>query len=217
MIKFIKKEPYIKFLQKKNFSLFVILHGYGADENDLFFIANKIPNNFLVISLRAIYPLQNGGFYWYDISLSSNKLHINKKQALKSLEEIILIIKNIIKYYNIINPDIWLCGFSQGAMLSYSIALKYPNIINKVIILSGFIYNKILPNNISIIKKLTFFITHGKYDNIIPIKLARKGLELLNNLNIKDIFYKEYESEHTISILNFEDLVNWIFIKNKIK
>lgn len=221
MIKHIKKEPI--YINNNKISIFLLLHGYGADENDLFSIFNKIPENFLVISLQGLYPMHNGGFSWYEISLlSSNEIYINEKQAIKSSEEIIIFIKDIIyKYYKGKKTDIWICGFSQGAILSYYIALKYPYLINKVIILSGFPYNKILPtitfNNILYINKLKFFITHGKYDNIISINLARNSLKLINNLKINNFFYKEYESGHTISQLNFQDLINWIYINNKIK
>lgn len=213
-IKYIKKEP--TSINNRNYSIFIMLHGYGSNENDLFHISNDIPSNFLIISLRGLYNTVNGGFSWYEISLfNNNEIYINENQAINSIEKIVSCIKYIINLYKLEKYDIWICGFSQGAILSYSIALKYPNLINKAIILSGFPYIKIISNNIKNTNNLKFFISHGKYDDIISIKLARKGLKLINSMKISNFFYKEYKSAHTICSLNYKDLINWIFINNK--
>jgi phospholipase/carboxylesterase len=49
---------------------------------------------------------------------------------------------------NSIDPKaVSLLGFSQGAILSYAIALSHPEKINKVIALSGYINEEILEEN----------------------------------------------------------------------
>lgn len=206
-IKHIIRKPLIDI---ENPPLFLIIHGYGSNEKDLFFISKDLPEDFFVISLQALYPLEFGGFAWYDIDFSKKNLSINIEQAIKSREKIVSFIEEAIKYYHLNENDIWICGFSQGAILNYSISFYYPEKINKVIILSGFPHENLLPK---VIKKsnnlLNFFISHGKYDNIIPIEIAKKGPDLLKYYKIS-YSYKEYDSEHKLNASNYEDLIQWI-------
>ncbi|CDK39881.1 phospholipase/carboxylesterase [Halorubrum sp. AJ67] len=46
-----------------------VLHGRGADEEDLLPVAAELPDELHVISLRAPDPLQ-GGYTWYELDLS---------------------------------------------------------------------------------------------------------------------------------------------------
>ena len=41
-----------------------LLHGYGSHEEDLFSFANYLPEEYLIISLRAPLSLGFGGFAW---------------------------------------------------------------------------------------------------------------------------------------------------------
>ncbi|WGH27798.1 MAG: phospholipase [Candidatus Bostrichicola ureolyticus] len=211
MLKHLTKPPLIK---KKNPQLFLFLHGYGGNENDFFSFttSNELPPYFFFISLRALHNLNdNTGFCWYNINLSNIKIY-NISQALKSIKEIIKFISEAILYYDLNKNKIWLCGFSQGAILSYAVAFHYPEIVKNIIILSGFPDKNLLPK--TTIKKenyktLDFFISHGKNDAIIPIELAKTGTILLDNYNI-NYLYKEYESEHNLNMDNYYDLTKWI-------
>lgn len=214
-IKYIKKEPLIK--QIKDNSMFIMFHGYGSNEKDLLFIYKDLPPNFLVLSIRGFYNVKNGGFSWFNFNYLNDQLLIDINQINNSQIIIIKFIKKMIKLYNI--KKLWICGFSQGAILSYALSLNFPEIIKYVIILSGYPYNDILQkknNNIKI-QKLIFFISHGKKDPIIPIEWARKYIDIINFYKIQKYFYKEYESDHSINELNYKDLINWINNMNNIK
>ncbi|WP_185869654.1 alpha/beta hydrolase [Blattabacterium cuenoti] len=201
---------------KKNSSLFLMLHGYGSNEKDLFFFLEKdIPENFFIISLQGIYSNGINKYSWYDIDFSDEKKLIHISQAKKTIQKISFFIDEAIKEYKLKKNEVWLCGFSQGAILSYSIAFIKPNIVKKVIALSGYLENYIIPKKINkkIYYDLNFFISHGIYDTIIPIKKVKKGLKFLEKNQISYL-YKEYESGHNINILNHKDLMNWIIKKN---
>lgn len=207
----IKHKIKLPLIKTKKPPMFLIIHGYGSNEEDLFFITKKLPDNFFVISLRGINNLNNGGYSWYNIDFSK-KLH-SISGAINARNKIIFFIKEAIEYYNLDYENIWICGFSQGAILSYSIALNKINIIKKAIILSGFLYKKIITeNDLNLFKNksLEFFITHGENDNIIPLKLSKKGCYLLEKYKIP-FFYKEYKNiGHTLCEENFNNLIKWI-------
>lgn len=206
-IKHLIREP-LKAIERP--PLFLIIHGYGADEKDLFCFAKDLPKDFFVISLQGSHPLSFGGFTWYAIEFSKEGPFANITEAVEAREKITSFIDEASAHYHLNENDVWLCGFSQGAILSYSIALCYPEKVKKVIALSGFPYKDLLPEEIRAISTpLDFFVSHGKEDAIVPIELARKGPALLEQNKIP-FFYKEYDAGHGLKASNYEDMIKWI-------
>ncbi|WP_185876873.1 alpha/beta hydrolase [Blattabacterium cuenoti] len=191
--------------------LFLMIHGYRSNEKDLFFFKKDLPKNFFIISIQGIYPLGKEEYSWYDIDFSNEKKFINISQAKKTIDKISFFINEAIKEYQLKEDQVWICGFSQGAILSYSIAFKHPDKIKKIISLSGYLEKKLLPEkmNSNHYSNLEFFISHGKYDTIIPVNWIKKGLKFLKENKII-VEYKEYESGHTLNSTNYQDIINWI-------
>ena len=52
----------------------ILLHGYGADAQDLIPIAEQLGDSNLVISLQAPIPLGNGGYAWYYLAQTASGL-----------------------------------------------------------------------------------------------------------------------------------------------
>ncbi|XCI75454.1 MAG: alpha/beta fold hydrolase [Flavobacteriales bacterium] len=191
--------------------MFLIIHGYGADEKDLFFLAKELPANFFVVSLQALHPLAFGGFAWYAIDFSGEKPAADLPQAIQARKKITSFINEAVVHYKLDKDHVWLCGFSQGAILSYAIALHHPEKVSKVIALSGFPHKDLLPKEDrgNDHTQLDFFISHGKEDLIIPITWARQGPIVLDHYKIPYL-YKEYEAGHGLNKFNYEALMQWI-------
>ncbi|WP_341660933.1 phospholipase [Blattabacterium cuenoti] len=190
-------------------TLFLMIHGYGSNEKDLFSFQKDIPENFFIISIQGIYSIGTNKYSWYDIDFDNKNKFINIIQAKKTIDKISFFIHEAIEEYKLKKNPVWICGFSQGAILSYAIALKNSDKIKKVIALSGYLENRILPKQINYNSDLEFFISHGKYDPIIPVNWSKKGLKFLKEKKIL-FFYKEYESGHVLNHLNYQDFINWI-------
>ena len=60
------------------------------------------------------------------------------------MNKILNFIDEAIEAYQLDAKNITLLGFSQGTILSYSVALSYPEKVKNVIALSGYINEKIL-------------------------------------------------------------------------
>ncbi|WP_185872257.1 alpha/beta hydrolase [Blattabacterium cuenoti] len=213
----LKNKLSIKHIIKKpnngnNTTLFLMIHGYGSNERDLFSFQKDLPENFFIISIQGIYSLGIDKYSWYDIDFSNEKKFINILQAKKTIDKISFFIDEAITEYKLKENHVWLCGFSQGAILSYPIAFKKPNKIKKVISLSGYLEKSLLPEKINLFNytDLEFFISHGKYDTIIPLNWTKEGLKFLKKKKILSLFYKEYDSGHTLNNVNYLDLMNWI-------
>lgn len=203
------REPKVK--QEKN-PLILLLHGYGSNEEDLFSFAGQLPEEYYIISARAPHHIPPYGNAWYAINFDSdmNKFS-DDNQAIESRELIVKFIDELIDQYPIDAQKVTLLGFSQGAILSYSIALTYPEKIDRVIALSGYLNMDIIDKgfNTNDISKLRFFISHGVVDQVIPVDWARKAPEVLKDLKL-DVEYHEYPVGHGVTPQNFYDLLSWI-------
>ncbi|CAI9429031.1 Carboxylesterase 2 [Candidatus Ornithobacterium hominis] len=194
----------------QNPKLLLLLHGYGSNEQDLFSFADELPQDFFVISVQAPLALPFGGYAWYEINFTDAQKFNDVLQAKEAVEKIKNFIAAAVKKFELNPEKIWLCGFSQGAILSNALALTSPENIEKVIMLSGYtaqdIIGEVAKKDFS---KLDYFISHGTEDTVIPIDWARKTPQLLRSLNIEHR-YEEYPSGHGLVPQNFYDLLAWI-------
>lgn len=203
------REPEVKL--DKN-PLLLLLHGYGSNEEDLFSFASELPEEYYVISARAPYSLPPYGNAWYAIHFDAdeNKFSDND-QARESRDLIARFIDELIEAYPIDKENVTLIGFSQGAILSYSVALSFPDKVQRVVALSGYFNLDIIDENFrnNKISNLKFFISHGTVDQVIPVDWARKAPEFLKDLGL-NVVYKEYPVGHGVAPQNFYDFKNWL-------
>ena len=197
---------------KDNAPCIIMLHGYGSDENDLFSFAGELSEEFAIISLKAPHRLQPYGNAWYAIHFDAlDGKWSDEEQAIESRELINKVIDEIILNYPIDPTNITLLGFSQGTILSFSVALSYPKKINKVIGLSGYVNEAILKagyqkNDFS---TLQIYSSHGTVDQVIPVEWARKTPSFMNHLKIK-CHYSEYPVGHGVAPQNFHEFKKWL-------
>lgn len=191
--------------------LVLMLHGYGSNEEDLFSFAPEMPDSVFVISVRAPYPLPPYGNAWYAINFDNTGKFSDDVQAVSSREKISRFIDEAINAYPVDPENITLLGFSQGTILSYSVALSYPQKIKNVIGLSGYINPAILKDDFTgnDFSRLSVYSSHGSLDQVIPVEWARKTKPLLDSLGIENI-YSEYPVGHGVAPQNFFEFKKWL-------
>lgn len=190
----------------------IMLHGYGSDENDLFSFASELPSKYSIISLKAPYPMQPYGNAWYAIHFDNvDGKWSDDAQAIESRDKVANCIDEIIEKYNVDPNNFTLLGFSQGTILSFSVALSYPEKVKNIIGLSGYINEAIFKENYqdNDFKNLNIYSSHGSVDQVIPVDWARKTKPFLSGLNI-ECEYSEYPVGHGVSPQNFYDLKTWL-------
>jgi phospholipase/carboxylesterase len=203
------REP--KIIVEKN-PLLLLLHGYGSNDSDLFSFASELPEEYYVISARAPYDLQYGSYAWYAINFDADQNKFSDHdQAILSRDLVVKFIEELKEKFPIDSSNITLIGFSQGSILSYSIALSYPNIVQRVGALSGYLNLDINSENYqnNDFSNLKVFASHGTVDQVIPVEWARKTDPILKSLGINST-YKEYPIGHGVSPQNFFDLKDWL-------
>ena len=197
---------------KENAPLLIMLHGYGSDENDLFSFASELQSEFLIVSLQAPYELHPFGHAWYAINFDNDQgKWSNDEQAIESRDLIANFIEEIQEKYSFDMNNVTLLGFSQGAILSYAVALTYPEKIKNVVALSGYVNPNIISvrKNISDYSHLDFYCSHGSVDQVIPVEWARKSPKFLDSLNIRHK-YSEFPVGHGVAPQNFYEFRSWL-------
>ncbi|AFL82247.1 putative esterase [Aequorivita sublithincola DSM 14238] len=190
----------------------IMLHGFGSDENDLFSFASELPEKYAIISLKAPIKMQPYGNAWYNIYFDDSQGKFSDDdQAIASRELVSKCIDEIVDKYKVDENNITLLGFSQGTILSFSVALSYPEKVKNVIGLSGYVNEAILkegyPKND--FSNLKIYTSHGSVDQVIPVQWARKTEPFLNKLNI-ECTYSEFPVGHGVAPQNFQELKDWL-------
>ncbi len=192
-----------------------LLHGFGSDEMDLLNLSKSLPQNLLVVSVRAPFARAQGGYMWYDLQFGGGKFIENLQQAQQSKEKLIALISKIIKKYDVDTNNIFLGGFSQGAITSLRAGLTSPQHPFKgLVCLSGRLPYEINMQKVpATIKQRThIFVSHGTMDSVIPISDGRAIISKLTQ-NGFHISGKEYAMQHQISNEVLSDLNAWLKIE----
>ena len=188
-----------------------MIHGYGSNEQDLFSFVPTLPEDWLVVSFRAPRDANNGGFAWFDIDFMSEENFLDVPQAEDAVKQVLENILKVSNHYGLTNNKTHLCGFSQGGMIVYSLALHYPELFSKIALLSTFPEDRLLKDIVKDKKKLEhlrFFVSHGTDDAAIPLEWAKKGAELLYDLSAYFSF-REYMAGQGVNQKNYIDLMDF--------
>ncbi len=192
--------------------LLILLHGIGADENDLFGLAPFLDECFFIASVQAPFTLPYGGYAWFELILEPNKpMGYNAKQFEQSRQMIFEFIDEIIAEHELDADRVYLCGFSQGSMMSVSCLLQNPKKFAGVVAMSGRAIAKMIPanSNLDDFKDFPILVTHGIYDPVLPIENGRATKEILSRLPV-ELEYKEYPMAHEISQESLRDVNDWL-------
>ena len=196
---------------KENAPLLLLFHGYGSDENDLFSFASELPEEFLIISAKAPYPMKPFGNAWYAINFDAEKgKWSDNEQAKQSRDLIANFIDEILAKYNADSNNVTLLGFSQGAILSYAVAFTYPKKVKNVIALSGYVNPDLFELKATeTYKNLNFYCSHGSVDQVIPVDWARQTKPFMEQLGV-NYKYSEFPVGHGVAPQNFYEFREWL-------
>ena len=169
--------------------LFVALHGWGANCNDLtaFVPELNLPNyRFEFPDAPLPHPQVPGGKMWYDLSNQEYQGLVESRQMLIDW------LVSLESQTGIPLSKTILCGFSQGGAMVMDVGVRFP--LTGLIILSGYLHSPLQP---SVEKLPPILIVHGIQDPVVPIEQARQSRDALKNLGA-NIQYQEFNMGHEI-------------------
>ena len=185
----------------------ILLHGRGANEQDLLRLVPFLSPRLLCIAARAPFFFPYGGFTWYDLQEVGSP---NEEQFAESYSRLRHFLDDVQQSYPVDAHQTFILGFSMGTVMAYSLALTVPERIKGVIAHSGYI-----PEGTSLefqwknLANTSFFVAHGVHDPVIPVEFGRKARTLLAHSNAP-FDYHEYPIQHQISEESLRDLDQWL-------
>ena len=191
--------------------LLLLLHGVGSNEYDLFGLAPYLDKRFLIISVRAPYTLGSDSFAWFEINFTPQGIIIQPEQAEASRNKLITFLNEAVTTYGANPRQVYLMGFSQGAIISASVALTQPELVAGVVMMSGRILPQIEPLMAAPekLKGLPVLAVHGTADTVLPVEHGRASRKTLSALPV-DLLYREYPMGHEVSQESLDDVTSWL-------
>jgi phospholipase/carboxylesterase len=188
-----------------------MLHGVGSNEHDLYGLAPFLDDRFLIISARAPNTLGPGSYAWFEVGFTPQGPVINPQQAEASREMLITFIEEAVPTYDVDPKQVYLMGFSQGAIMSASVALTEPELVAGAVLMSGRILPEIRSRIASSerLRGFPFLVVHGTADMVLPVSYGRASRELLSSLPV-DLTYHEYPMGHEVSQESLSDVTTWL-------
>lgn len=187
-----------------------VLHGRGADEEDLLPVARQLPDELAAVSLRAPDPV-GAGYRWYEIDASEG-LHSSEphpEQYRRSLDLAGESVEVAIDEYGLDPDRVGLLGFSMGTMVSTGLVLENPVQYAWLVGLHGYLpesHGDLEPDGIE--GKPVFF-AGGEADRIIPVARVAAAAERFRELGA-EVTYESYDTGHGIGQAELEDVVDFV-------
>ncbi len=187
----------------------VLLHGLGADEDDLLGLALELPRDLRYVCVRAPIQLPWGGFAWYplaappvpgapstggeEIGAVTDSLHALcawLRMLPEPAERIVLV------------------GFSQGAVMTAGVLCRadIPALAGYAL-LSGYLHPSVrVPSDLG---GRNVFVAHGREDAVLDVGFGRESRTRLAAAGARTL-YREYAAGHTICPEELDDLRDWL-------
>lgn len=117
--------------------LLILLHGYGANEDDLFGLVPHLPQRFTVAAVRAPMTLQPGGYAWFPLSQDpvTGEIGSDAASVRTAIEDLHAWVGSVREGFRTVS----LLGFSQGMALATSLLRLDPTAYAATVALSGFV------------------------------------------------------------------------------
>jgi phospholipase/carboxylesterase len=164
-----------------------------------------------VLLPRAPLTLGTGQFAWFRVAFTASGPRIEAQEAEQSRLALIRFIAQVQAAYGISPLQTVIAGFSQGGILSASVALTAPEGVAGFGVLSGRILPEIEPHlaKPARLTALQGFIGHGEFDSKLPVMWAQRSDALLSQLGVTHST-RLYPIDHGISTVMQVDFLQWL-------
>jgi phospholipase/carboxylesterase len=148
---------------------------------------------------------------WFQVTFTSTGPRIMPEQAEHSRQALIRLLAELQHAHGIAADQTVIAGFSQGGIMSASVALTSPESAAGFGLLCG----RILPEMATLmasrerLSTLHGFVAHGEHDSKLPVDWAHKAHACLENAGVQHALHL-YPIDHTISDAMHADFLQWL-------
>ncbi len=189
--------------------LVLVMHGRGADANDLADLAPMIdpPGGARFVFPNAPTPFEafpgvNFGFTWFQgWPPSGDSLRESRALLLELIDE-------LVAKYPTPPGKLIISGFSQGGLMSTDVGYRTKQPLAGIVVMSGAIVESELPD-LAAKKDVPVLIVHGTEDEMIPVLAARRARRILEERGIEPE-YHEFAMGHYVTPESMEVVRNFM-------
>jgi phospholipase/carboxylesterase len=186
--------------------LLVLLHGRGADENDLFGLGAAVDPRFAIASVRG--PLEaEGARAWFESRGPGRPVAESLRTSIVWLRAWF----DSLQGERTAPQRVFLLGFSMGMQMASALTLDEPTRYAGGVLLSG-----ALPfdTDVAIVRDrlagVPIFHAHGSFDTVIPTDLVARTDSYLRESSGANLTTRDYPIAHEIGELEMRDISTWL-------
>lgn len=179
--------------------LFIALHGWGANAQDLAALADYLPLSGYRMAFPDApfpHPYNPVGRMWYnfpagyDFQMSHDfELQGDLQESRQRLRDWVVEMGH---QTGIPLEKTVIAGFSQGGAMTLDVGIQLP--LAGAIILSGYLHSPPTPHA----QLGPVLVVHGRQDAVVPLQAAHQTRETLATRNV-DVTYQEFDMGHDVS------------------
>lgn len=192
--------------------LLVLMHGVGSNEQDLFGLADDVPPQFHVVSLRGPFTLGPGSYAWFQFSVARDgSRSIDSAQEAASRAAIVQTVQALAAQLDVPAARVVLGGFSQGGIMALSLLRTRPELLQAALVM----HSRLLPEVDALaapaeaLQGKQLWVSHGLQDMVIPLASAQAIRAHAATLPVA-LTYSEFPGAHEIRPAELRAAMQWL-------
>ena len=164
-----------------------------------------------MLAVRGPQAFGPAGFGFYQISFATGQPAHDQAQQQASRLLLLAFMREVTARYDVPAGQVYLLGFSQGAVMAYDVALRHPAQVRGVLAFSG----RLLPASrqhhapAADIQAVRFFLSHGRRDELLPAFHVAETLAFFRNLGITP-HYAAFAGGHEVPASSVAAARTWL-------
>ncbi|WP_019716911.1 alpha/beta hydrolase, partial [Pseudomonas syringae] len=179
---------------------------------DLFGLKEHLPAGYNYLSVQAPVELQADSYKWFTQKKGGTDYDGVTEDLKSSGKRLTDFITQATEKFRTQPGKVFLVGFSQGAMMSYEVALRQPTLVGGFAALSGRL-PPVVKSEVKAsddLKALKVFIGHGVQDRQVAYASGPQAEATLKSLGLTPQFHGYEGLGHSINEAEVLDLANWL-------
>jgi len=195
--------------------LLVLLHGYGANMDDLLSLGPMLDPRLRVVAAQAPVDLGRfglpGGRAWFNLMMTPEGLDFDRAEAERAADAAAEFVRAAREAWPSDPERTYVLGFSQGAMMAHAMVLRDAVPLAGAMCCSGRMIESLFDENPDRphLRELPLFVSHGRLDDVIPVSSGRAIRDWYGRSEAR-VEYHEYDMGHGIGPECLADLQTWL-------
>lgn len=197
-------------VESRELPVLVLIHGRGDKPESFIHLTDELESPRKELVLRAPQELDFGfdrGWQWFETLSSQGDTEALANDINGAAAMVAEHLAGLNQKEGSPNRRFVICGFSQGGMLTYALALRYPELVSTALPIPGLLPTGSRPLLESMERKPPILAFHGLAD---PSVCSKRAQELIRWLEDKEypVSFTGYPGvEHTVSVEMHRDLL----------